>query len=271
MKPVLSIIIPCYNVANTLHETLSSVFAQGYDNWEAIIVNDGSTDNTAEIAKKWISKDERFVYYEKINEGLGKTRNFGIKRARGIFILPLDADNLIMPQFATEAVNILKGDINVGVVHGDAEYIGEKSGLWKIPGFKIENMLLDNYIDACAIYRKNLWLEVGGYDENLPSMGLEDWELWLAFGAINVNFLHLQKITFRYRVSKNSMINVLSNNNAEVTKEYIAKKHSSLYRFHYCKYVRENINLSSKLTDKRFVLNTFLKLFFGFSISKSNR
>jgi glycosyltransferase involved in cell wall biosynthesis len=269
MNPVISIIIPCYNSASTLAETLQSVIEQEFAAWEAIIVNDGSTDATEAIAMEWVNNDKRFSYYSKPNEGLCKTRNFGIRYAVGPYILPLDSDNVILPSFLSQAVEVLDANKAIGVVHGNAEFIGEKKGLWEIPEFEIESMLQDNYIDACAIYRKTLWEQVGGYDEHLPFEGLEDWELWMAFGAIEVRFHHLKKTVFKYRVSSSSMIGVFSPEMAAITRDYIAKKYSSLYRYHYCKYVAENTNLSHKLKNKRFVLELFCKTFLGINISKS--
>lgn len=269
MIPKISIIIPCYNSGATLEETLRSVLNQDFSDWEAIIVNDGSTDRTEVIALEWTEIDSRFQYHSKSNEGLCKTRNFGIASAKGDYILPLDSDNLVDEYFCKYATVILDKNSSIGVVHGNAEFFGEKTGLWEIGEFKMETMLIDNYIDACAVYRKELWKQVGGYDENLPFEGLEDWELWLAFGAINVRFFYLKKITFKYRVSKNSMIAVFTKEMAEITREYIVKKYSSLYRYHYCKYVRENVRLASKLNNKRFVLNVFCKTFFGFYLFKN--
>lgn len=268
MNVKLSIIIPCYNSDLTLEETLKSVLCQEFQDWEAIIINDGSIDSTEEIALRWVKIDTRFKYYAKQNEGLCKTRNYGIARSIGVYILPLDSDNQLINDFTKEAVAFLDKDNSIGVVHGNAEFFGEKTGLWEIGEFRIENMLLDNYIDACAVYRKEFWEQIGGYDENLPFEGLSDWELWLAFAAINVRFFHLKKITFKYRVSKNSMIGIFTKEMADVTREYIARKYSSMYRYHYCKYVSENTQLSSKLKNKRFVLNVFCKLFFGFTFSK---
>lgn len=266
----LSIIIPCYNSERTLEDTLKSVVNQEFKNWEAIIINDGSTDSTEEIALKWVEKNKRIKYYAKQNEGLCKTRNFGIAKSEGIYILPLDSDNLVMADFANDAIEILDNDIMIGVVHGNAEFIGDKRGIWEMGEFRIEKILQGNYIDACAIYRKEIWKQVGGYDENLPCNGLEDWELWLAFGAINIQFFHLKKITFKYRVSKNSMIGSFTTEMASITREYLAKKYSSLYCYHYNKFVSENIRLSSQLQNKKFVLNAFCKVFFGFSLFKNN-
>ena len=67
-------------------------------------------------------------------------------------------------------------------------------------------MLVKNYIDACAIYRKKCWEEVGGYDENMPYQGKEDWDFWIAFGIRGFKFHHIKEITFKYRVSNSSMM-----------------------------------------------------------------
>ena len=97
--PLISVVIPAYNAESFLDETLESVLSQTYENWECIIVNDGSIDNTESIAKKWCEKDTRFRYFYKENSGVSDTRNLGIKEARGEFIAFLDADDLYMPNF----------------------------------------------------------------------------------------------------------------------------------------------------------------------------
>ena len=96
---LISVIVPSYNAESFLDETLKSVLSQTYENWECIIVNDGSTDNTEEIAKKWCEKDSRFRYFYKENSGASDTRNRGIKDAKGEYIAFLDADDLYMPNF----------------------------------------------------------------------------------------------------------------------------------------------------------------------------
>ncbi|MFV8358229.1 glycosyltransferase family 2 protein, partial [Flavobacterium sp. XS1P32] len=90
-NPQVSIIVPCFNQAQYLSEALKSVLEQTYENWECIIVNDGSPDDTKQIAQKWVEKDSRFKYIFKENGGLSSARNEGINYAKGTFILPLDA------------------------------------------------------------------------------------------------------------------------------------------------------------------------------------
>jgi glycosyltransferase involved in cell wall biosynthesis len=89
---LVSIIVPCFEQAQYLDEALLSVLDQTYTHWECIIVNDGSSDNTEEIAKRWVEKDGRFLLINKNNEGVCIARNTAIEKAKGVYILPLDAD-----------------------------------------------------------------------------------------------------------------------------------------------------------------------------------
>ena len=91
----VSIIVPCFKQAMYLPETLDSVLLQTYSNWECIIVNDGSPDNTDEVVERYVNQDTRFKYVKQQNRGLSTARNIGIERSRGEYILPLDADFVI--------------------------------------------------------------------------------------------------------------------------------------------------------------------------------
>jgi glycosyltransferase involved in cell wall biosynthesis len=232
---MVSIVVPCYNQAQYLDAALQSVFVQTYANWECIIVNDGSSDTTDEIALDWINKDQRFKYFSKQNEGLGKTRNYGIARSKGLYILPLDSDNQLMKDFTQEAIAVFEKNQDVGVVYGDAEYFGDKNEIWNVDDYNLNKMLVHNYIDACAIYKKKFWEKVGGYDYNMPYQGHEDWDFWIAFGILNVKFHHLNKVTFKYYVSKNSMIKSFTHEMVLLNQDYIVKKYSRQYHNHYVK------------------------------------
>jgi glycosyltransferase involved in cell wall biosynthesis len=270
MKPIISIIIPCYNSEATLQATLESVLSQDFQDWEAIIINDGSIDKTEEIALRWIKKDKRFRYFGKQNEGLGKTRNYGISRSNGSYILPLDSDNQLKKDFVSSAITVFEKDSSTGVVYGDAEYFGEKTGLWKVDEFDFTKMLVHNYIDACAIYKKILFEEVGGYDENMPYQGHEDWDFWVSLGQLNVKFYHLNKITFKYFVSKNSMIRSFTNKMHQQNSDYIFEKYNSQYQKHFAKlYLRcqeKEKEHSEVLRSEKFVIDLFCSTFFKFSI-----
>ncbi|MCC9061723.1 glycosyltransferase family 2 protein [Flavobacterium piscisymbiosum] len=273
MNPIISIIIPCYNSEATLGATLNSVMQQEFQDWEALIINDGSTDDTEKISLEWVNKDSKFKYFSKGNEGLGKTRNFGINKAKGIYILPLDSDNLIEKDFTKDAIKAFGNNPEIGVVYGHAEYFGQKTGIWKVDDYQLDKILVHNYIDACAIYKKKIWQDVNGYDENMPYQGHEDWEFWVALGNINVQFQHLNKVTFKYFVSNTSMIRSFTKEMALLNQDYIVKKYSILYHNYFCKsfFKSNNANLifSKKLKSKKFVIDLFCKTFFGFTCFKS--
>ena len=115
MQKLVSIIVPCYNQAIYLTECLNSVLNQTYSNWECLIIDDGSPDNTFEIANLFIEKDKRFKYFKKENGGLSSARNFGIKQSFGEFILPLDADDKIHQDYISEVVKIFVKDETITV------------------------------------------------------------------------------------------------------------------------------------------------------------
>ena len=114
LQPLISVVIPAYNAGQFLDKTLESVLSQTYENWECIIVNDGSTDNTESVVKKWCEKDARFRYFYKENSGASDTRNLGIKEARGEYIAFLDADDLYMPNFLKVCLEtLIKKDVDL--------------------------------------------------------------------------------------------------------------------------------------------------------------
>jgi len=96
-QSLVSVIVPCYNHGHFLSETLESVISQTYQNWECLIVNDGSTDNTEEITQKYCNKDNRFKQIKKLNGGLSSARNAGLKIAQGTFVQFLDSDDILLP------------------------------------------------------------------------------------------------------------------------------------------------------------------------------
>lgn len=171
---------------------------------EVIIVNDGSTDPTTCGIFQELDAEKYTVVHQR-NEGLGRARNAGIEIAKGEFILPLDSDNLIRKAYLNRGVSFLLEHPDVGVVYGDAEYFGEKTGRWTVAEFDLRSLVNANYIDACALYRKSAWQSVGGYDEKMR-MGWEDWDFWMRVALRGWKFFHLDEIAFDYRVRSGSML-----------------------------------------------------------------
>jgi GT2 family glycosyltransferase len=157
-------------------------------------------------------------------------RNAGIRSSKAEFILPLDSDNRVRDLYLSEGVFLLKNNPSIGVIYADAEYFGERNGRWQIPEFDLLSLVRYNFIDACALYRKSLWEEVGGYDEQMPWMGLEDWDFWLRLAARGATFVHLPSIGFDYRVRRDSLRTEGHRHAAELINHIFAKPELACYK-----------------------------------------
>ncbi len=202
----VSIVIPCYNQGTMLREALASVEqVRNANSLEVIVVDDGSSEvETKKILDEL--EHQGHCVLRQPNRGVSAARNAGIRLAKGEFILPLDSDNRLRDVYLDEGVPLLKNNPSVGVIYADAEYFGERDGRWHVPEFDLLLLVRTNFIDACALYRKNLWQEVGGYDEHKPLSGWEDWDFWLRVAAHGGSFFHLANIGFDYRVREDSQI-----------------------------------------------------------------
>lgn len=223
--PLISIITACYNHGIYLDEAYASIQMEKYaDVFEHIIVNDGSTDAfTLEKLKELEQRNVKVIHQP--NSGLAKARNAGIALAKGKYILPLDCDNKLVPEVFIEAAQLMENDTTVDVVHTQAFFFGSREGVWAMGQFNMERMFAENHIDACALIRKTAFDEVGGYSEDMPVMGHEDWELWIKIGIQGRRFHYLEKPGFYYRVHEQSMAHTVSNPNLHLSLNYIFKKH----------------------------------------------
>ncbi len=228
MTPKISVIVPCYNQAQYLDECLQSVLDQTYQNWECIIVNDGSPDHTVEIATLWVAKDKRFKYIYKQNGGLSSARNAGIEVAVGEYILPLDADDKIGVDYIKIALIEFESDPELKVVYCEAEKFGLESGKWILKPFTLKDLSLSNMIFCSAIYRKQDWIRVGGYDVKMI-YGLEDWEFWISILKSGGQVHCLKYLGFNYRIKENSMILKLEQNRKVEIFDYLSIKHADFF------------------------------------------
>jgi glycosyltransferase involved in cell wall biosynthesis len=203
-RPVaVSVIVPCFNDRDFLLDAVASVERHAPDDAELLIVNDGSTEpRTLEILQSLRALG--YGVLDKENGGLSSARNAGVRHARGRYLLPLDADNRIRHGFIQAAVARLDADPEVGVVYGDRELFGWRRGRVPVAEFDLQTMLHSNYIDACAVYRREVWNDCGGYDQGLS--GLEDWDFWIGAAERGWRFLRLDEVTFDYRVRPGSLI-----------------------------------------------------------------
>lgn len=231
-SPFFSIIVPCYNQAQYLEETINSVLNQTFKDWECIIVNDGSSDNTEDIAKAISEKDNRITYLKKENGGVSSARNFGINYASGIWILPLDGDDKISNLYLEHAYDIIKNQPDIKLVYAKACFFGEKNESWLLPKFDYRKLLTANLIYCSAFYRKEDWAKIGGYD-NKMIYGFEDWEFWINLlkAETSESVYCIDSIDFYYRYKECSRDRDILKNQEQkkMMYDYIFNKHINLY------------------------------------------
>ncbi len=200
----VSVIVPCYNQGPTLQDTLDSIAKQTLRGCEVVVVDDGSTDAATREVLDSLSKSGIRVVRTG-NQGLAAARNNGIAACRGRYILPLDADDLIAESYLEKAAAVLDARPEVGIVYCRAETFGEVQGAWQIPEYSLDEMLLDNIIFCAAMFRKEDWEKVGGYDPGMIH-GWEDYDFWLSLIENGAEVYRIPEVLFYYRVMDSSMV-----------------------------------------------------------------
>tara|TARA_R110002020_G_scaffold260035_2_gene474253 strand:+ start:10749 stop:11525 length:777 start_codon:yes stop_codon:yes gene_type:complete len=204
LKPTVSIIIPCYNQASYLAQTIESALKSTYPELEIIIINDGSTDNSKEVAEELTEKYTNVYLLNQKNAGVTSARNSGIEFSKGKYILPLDGDDLISSNYISEAIQVLEKKPEVKVVYCEAvkfDEFGQKP--WKLKDFNLNLLARDNMIFVSGIFRKVDCLAVGGFSDDMK-MGREDWEFWIKMLKNGGDVIKLPFIGFFYRIHSGS-------------------------------------------------------------------
>jgi glycosyltransferase involved in cell wall biosynthesis len=244
--PPVSIIVTCYNLAQYLDEALHSIYNQTCTNWECTIVDDGSTDNTSEIARQWEEKDHRFLYLYKENGGVSSARNLGIEKAKYDYILTLDADDKYEKTFLEKAIKVLLANDELGIVSSWGQYFVDDQlfQVYILAGKSTVDFLFYNDAVGTSLFRKKCWEQVCGYDPN-PKNGYEDWEFYLRVCALGWKVHIIEEVLFFYRqhvVSRRKEMNIKENEN----KKYIFMKNKQLYFEYYETFVDRYLQICKK-------------------------
>ena len=249
--PLVSIITPVYNGSQYLSEAIESALAQTYKNFELLIVNDGSTDNSADIIRPFL-KDSRIIYIEQKNAGVAAARNTALKQARGKYIGFLDQDDLWLNNKLELQITALEKDGSLALVHSRQDFIdshgNKKKYDWITEGegycFR-ENFIKNRIAVLTVLIRKKIIDEIGFFNEQLS--GADDYEMWLrvtlkypikyidqslAFYRFHDN--NVSKDSFRMTITDLKTINTILSEHPEATD--IAGKHTvraRLYELHH--------------------------------------
>ena len=251
----VSIIVPCYNQAEYLGETLNSVINQSYPNWECIIVNDGSSDNSEQIALEYCKKDNRFKYLFQSNQGPSTARNNGIAQTSGEFILPLDGDDIIGETYIEKCVKHFQSYPQTKLVYCKAQLFGVEQGEWELPDYNYESFIWSNSIFCSAMFRRSDFNNTSGYNPNMR-YGFEDWDFWLNLIHEHDIVYRIPEILFSYRKRNGSRDSITHKHLAEMQRQ-IVLNHPLIYE----KYTKELIVLQhniNALSEERNFLETEL-------------
>lgn len=226
---ILSIVIPCFNHGKYIEDTLRSVLKViDFSVHEVIILNDGSTDDyTNQKLEEIKQNNPEIQVLRHENMGLARTRNRGLEIAKGKYFLPLDSDNILTEEYIKSGIPYMEQHDNCIAVYGNSEMFGAKTGMLHNGPMKLQTILMYNYIDACALFRREQLAKIGGYDDKMPKHGMEDWELWIRIILGNHMIYHLNKTIQKYRVENDSMIRSYSKKDRDKNIDYINSKFSS--------------------------------------------
>lgn len=202
-EPLLSVVIPTYNRADYITQTIESVLQQTYENIEIIVIDDGSTDDTADVVLRF-GRKVRYVRQE--NAERGASRNHGLRLANGDYIAFLDSDDLWLPGKAAVGIQFLHGRPAVGLICTDAIEIdgeGKERRILRAGGLsgKVTGKLLQNnfVIMPTHIARASVVRQIGGFREERELSGSEDWEMWVRLSLI-ADIAYVPEVTAKYRV-----------------------------------------------------------------------
>lgn len=245
-SPQVSVIIPCYNDKEYIQETINCVLNQSFQDFELIIVDDGSNLETKTILASIYN--EKIILITKENNGLSAARNTGIKNAKGSYILTIDADDTFQPIFLEKAVKILNENKTISAVScycnifiNDYKIISLHTPI----GGNVENFLFENNSVSFALFRKDCWEHIGGYDEAMKN-GFEDWDFWISVTKQCGLVYIIPEYLFNYRQKEVSMSKDSKMFHRESNLNYIYKKHKELYQKNFCRVVDSLSDLAQR-------------------------
>lgn len=224
--PAVSVVVPCYNGGRFIDQLLDSLSRQTFRDFELIIVDDGSRDDTrAKLAT--LDKSVQIILQD--NQGPGAARNTGIARARAPIVLALDCDDTLDPTFLQETASLMQSaPPDVGFIFTHERLTGLRQGT-EPRYFKLFDQLFINRVPSCVMFRKKAWSDVGGYDAAMRE-GYEDWEFTIALAAAGYRALVIPRALFTYRVSNEGLLLRTSSMMHGELWRRIRTKHRDLYR-----------------------------------------
>jgi len=226
----VAVIIVSHNYGHDLARAVQSVFAQTYPPVAVAILDVGSEDNTWAVAQQ-IARDNPPVPVQLLqlpNVGPSVARNRGVELTQSDFILFLDADDYLAPEYLQKTVPLLAGQPRVSLVYVDSQMFGDQIGRWSIGPYDFQRLCRENLFNYCVLLRREAFVQVGGFDED--NFGYyEDWELWIRLGKHGWDAIQLYEPLFFYQSHGTTSLMSYSKRLDKIYRAYITARHPELY------------------------------------------
>lgn len=238
MSDLVSVIVPYYKGEDYIEECLDSIYGQTFKNIEVILVNDGSPKEFLDSLKT--NKYPDLIVYHQENQGQSMARNKGVEIAKGKYILFVDCDDKIAPEFLEKTYNVLISNPKIRVCYTKGQYFEKENSEWYLPDFEIKDFLFANCIPISALLYKEDFIKANGFDKNLTYF--EDWDLWISIIENGGEVHRIPELLFFYRIRHND--NSLTNVSTQ-QEEKIAQNRFLIYQKHYSFYEKHGFDFSN--------------------------
>ncbi|HEY6583222.1 MAG TPA: glycosyltransferase [Gaiellaceae bacterium] len=227
MTPLVSIVVLCHDYGRFLGEAIESALAQEHPNLEVIVVDDGSTDDSLEVARRY---ENRIRVLTQENAGLARSCNRGAREATGELFLFLSADDRLEPAYVSELLGALERRPDAAFAYCSAQLFGAESGVMPSRPFSALSLIRGrNYVNGSALTRRAAYLEAGGYPEDLPEGAFDDWDFWLTMLDRGYRGTYVSKPLLHWRRHESGSKDPTSRGQAEAEWARIRERHRELY------------------------------------------
>lgn len=256
--PKVSVIIPCYNLGEYLEEAVNSVLAQTFQDFEIVIVDDGSTDPaTRTLLAGYRPPKTRVLRIP--HGGVSAARNVAIANSTGVYLCALDADDRLEPTYFEKAIEPLEADSSIAFVSCWLRTFGDEEWEWTPERCDLPGLLWEDTVLTASLVRRAAVVAVGGYDTEMPIQGLEDWDLWLTLVERGQRGVILPEVLFNYRRRAGSLSTISWNGSGHLPlTQYRVTKHGDTYRTHLLDVLRHQDEETAALLRKNDEVERYL-------------
>jgi glycosyltransferase involved in cell wall biosynthesis len=224
--PAVSVVVACFNYADCLPESVGSVLEQTLTDFELLIIDDGSTDDSLDVARRY---EDRVRVLPQENQGLARTCNRGAREATGELFLFLSADDWLEPSYVSELAAALGRQPEAAFAYCAARLFGAETGVMPSRPFSAFSLVRGrNYINGSALTRRMAYLDAGGYPEDLGEGAFDDWDFWLTMVEHGHRGTYVPKPLLRWRRHEGGSKNPASRGTTEVETERVRQRHPAL-------------------------------------------